>query len=74
MDRTRIVPAKDVLGRVWNEVRKENVWELEESAYWFELLVEGEIVAAAKLQTLRGECDELTAIFVTIIKRARDPA
>jgi four helix bundle protein len=46
--------------------------ELEESAYWLELLVDGEIVPAAKLQPLRAECDELTAIFVTIIKRARD--
>ena len=48
--------------------------ELEESAYWLELLVDGEIVAASKLQPLRAECDELTAIFVTIIKRARDSA
>jgi len=46
--------------------------ELEESAYWLELLVEAEIVPAAKLQSLRSECDELTAIFVTIIKRARE--
>ena len=46
--------------------------ELEESAYWLELLVDGEIMPAAKLQPLRAECDELTAIFVTIIKRARD--
>lgn len=42
-----------------------------QSAYWLELLVDGEIVAAAKLHPLRAECDELTAIFVTIIKRAR---
>jgi four helix bundle protein len=48
--------------------------ELEESAYWLELLVESGIVSADKLQPLRKECDELTAIFVTIIKRARDPA
>jgi four helix bundle protein len=45
--------------------------EWEESAYWLELLVEGGIVPADKLQPLREECDELTAIFVTIIKRAR---
>ncbi len=48
--------------------------ELEESAYWLELLVDGEIVPAAKLQPLRAECDELTAIFVTIIKKARESA
>lgn len=46
--------------------------ELEESAYWLELLVESEIVPAAKLQPLRAECNELIAIFVTIIKRARE--
>ncbi len=45
--------------------------EIEESAYWLELLVESRIVKAEKLQPLRDECDELTAIFVTIIKRAR---
>ena len=46
--------------------------ELEESAFWLELRVDGEIVPAAKLQPLRAECDELTAIFVTIIKRERE--
>ena len=46
--------------------------ELEESAYWLELLVDGEVMASEKLQGLQNECDELTAIFVTIIKQARD--
>ena len=46
--------------------------ELEESAYWLELLVDGGIVSADKVQSLRDECDQLTAIFVTIIKRARE--
>ncbi len=46
--------------------------ELEESAYWLELLVDGGVVPSEKLHTLRSECDELTAIFVTIIKQARD--
>jgi four helix bundle protein len=45
--------------------------ELEESAYWLELLVESRIVGAEKLDALREECDELTAIFVTIVKRAK---
>jgi four helix bundle protein len=45
--------------------------ELEESAYWIELLVDGGIVPASKLHPLRDECDQLTAIFVTIIKRAK---
>jgi 23S rRNA-intervening sequence protein len=45
--------------------------EIEETAYWLELLADARIVAAQKLQPLRGECDELTAIFVTILKRAK---
>lgn len=46
--------------------------ELEETAYWLELLVDAGIVAADKLSPLRQECDELTAIFVTIIKKSRE--
>ncbi len=45
--------------------------ELEETAYWLELLVEGGIVSGAKLADLQKECDELTAIFVTIIKKSK---
>jgi len=45
--------------------------ELEETAYWFELLVEGKIVEANKLSELRDECDELVAIFVTIVRRSK---
>ncbi len=43
----------------------------EESAYWLELLVESGVVSLEKLAPLRQECDELTAIFVTILKRAK---
>jgi four helix bundle protein len=46
--------------------------ELEETAYWLELLVDGKIVSHEKLTTLRQECDELTAIFVTILKRSKE--
>jgi four helix bundle protein len=45
--------------------------EIEESAYWLELLVDAGVVAANKLSALRQEVDELTAIFVTIVKRSR---
>ena len=45
--------------------------EIEETGYWLELLCEANIVPAAKLSSLRQDCDELTAIFVTIIKRSR---
>ena len=46
--------------------------ELEETGYWLELLVEARIVPAENLSALRRECDELIAIFVTILKRSKD--
>ena len=46
--------------------------ELEETAYWFELVVDGKIVSSEMLSALRQECDELIAIFVTILKRSKE--
>ena len=46
--------------------------EIEETAYWLELLVDSGIVAANKLAALRQEITELTAIFVTLIKRSKE--
>jgi four helix bundle protein len=46
--------------------------ELEETAYWLELLIEGKIVCPELLVALRRECDELIAIFVTILKRSKE--
>ena len=49
--------------------------ELEETSYWLELLVDGgEIVRAERLAPLRRECDELTAIFITVLKRSKQPS
>jgi len=45
--------------------------ELEESAYWLELLVESEIVDHNRLSDLQQEADELTAILVTCSKNAK---
>ena len=45
--------------------------ELDETAYWLELLSDAGIVAEAKLAPLRDECDQLLAIFTTISKRAK---
>lgn len=45
--------------------------EIEETTYWLELLVDGKITSAEKLQLIRQECDELTAIFVSIIKQSK---
>ena len=45
--------------------------ELEETAYWFDLLIDGKIVRPEALAALRQECDELIAIFITILKRSK---
>ncbi|GAB4545215.1 MAG: four helix bundle protein [Anaerolineales bacterium] len=45
--------------------------ELDESAYWLELLVESEIVPAERLAELQKETDELIAIFVASINTAK---
>ena len=45
--------------------------ELDETAYWFELLAESGIVTNAKLKPLRDECDQLLAIFTTIAKKTK---
>jgi four helix bundle protein len=45
--------------------------ELEESAYWLELLVESEMVAPNRLSDLQQEAEELTAILVTCVKNAK---
>jgi four helix bundle protein len=42
--------------------------ELEETAYWFELLIGAEIVPETKLAELVKECDELIAILTASVK------
>jgi four helix bundle protein len=44
------------------------IQELEESAYWMELLVDSEIVAEPTLASLLDETNQLIAIFTTSIK------
>jgi four helix bundle protein len=46
--------------------------ELEETGYWLELLVDGKMVSPEKVSAVRQECDELIAIFVTILKRSKE--
>jgi len=49
--------------------------ELDESLLWFELLIESQIVPAARLAALRQETEELLKIMVTSIrtlKRSRE--
>ncbi len=45
--------------------------ELEETAYWLEILEEMNIFSAEKLAPIRQETGELTAIFVTIVKKVK---
>lgn len=45
--------------------------ELDETAYWLELLAESGIVSAEKLAPLQKETDELIAIFVTIVTKVK---
>ncbi len=45
--------------------------ELDETAYWLELLEESGIVGTKRLEPLRNETNELIAIFVTIAKNTK---
>ncbi len=45
--------------------------ELDETAYWLELLAESSIVPDAELTALRDECDQLLAILTTISKKTK---
>ena len=45
--------------------------ELEETSYWLELMIEGEIIPESKLSDLRKEADELIAMFVASVKTAK---
>jgi len=45
--------------------------ELDESSYWLDLLTASEVIAATRLSALIDESNQLTAIFVTIIKNTK---
>ena len=45
--------------------------ELEETAYWFELLVESGTVNQNRMANLMTEADELMAILTTIVKKTK---
>lgn len=48
------------------------VEEADESAYWLELIVEGELLDAKLVGPLLAEANELTAIFVASAKTAKE--
>ena len=45
--------------------------ELDETAYWLELLDDSKAVSSERLKALRDENDELIAIFVSIAKNVK---
>ncbi|MGB8170822.1 MAG: four helix bundle protein [Chthoniobacteraceae bacterium] len=45
--------------------------ELEEAQYWLELLAESGIVTPTRLKAILAESEELIAIFVSIVKKAK---
>ncbi len=45
--------------------------ELDETAYWLELLVESEMMRSNRIEPLLSETNELIAIFVTIVTRLK---
>jgi len=46
--------------------------ELEETVYWMELISEASILAEERLLPLRQEAQELTAMFVTMVKNVKN--
>jgi four helix bundle protein len=46
--------------------------ELDETAYWLELLAESGIVPPTSLNALRDECNQLIAIFTTSVKTSKN--
>ena len=49
----------------------ESLKEIEETHYWLELLQESQTLPASKLSSLFDETNQLTAIFVTILKTTK---
>ena len=45
--------------------------ELDETIYWFELLIEAEIISPKRLQPLMDEANELMAILVTSVRTVK---
>jgi four helix bundle protein len=74
---------KKLMGRIWGRTRARSnaefiskieggLQELEETAYWLELLSESETTGTNGIKSLQVEADELTAILVTCAKNAKN--
>ncbi|MDP3296374.1 MAG: four helix bundle protein [Thermodesulfovibrionia bacterium] len=48
------------------------IQELDETAYWLELLLETKINCSSELKSLLSETNELIAIFTSIIKKVKN--
>jgi four helix bundle protein len=48
------------------------VKEAHESLYWLELIEEAELIESARLDGLKQECNELTAILTTICRKLKE--
>jgi len=46
--------------------------ECDESAYWLELIIEGELLHKSKVESLQAEANELCAILFTIQRTTRE--
>lgn len=56
----------EFIAKIWDCLK-----ELDETAYWLELLVDSGIITTQKLSALQDECDQLLAIFTTISKKSK---
>ena len=45
--------------------------EARETHYWLRLLIASEIIAESQLEPLLDECDQITAILTTIVKKVK---
>ncbi len=45
--------------------------ELDETAYWLELIAESGMISTSRIEPLMRETNELTAIFVTCVRRVK---
>jgi four helix bundle protein len=45
--------------------------ELDETAYWLELLIDGKLMTATMVEPLHDEANELMAIFVSAVKKLK---
>ena len=45
--------------------------ELDETSYWLELIGNSNLIAPVRLESLRSEEEQLTAIFVTIVRKVK---